>query len=117
MATYNLIMSWIALSKGWDTIEQESFGEPEMLNLVQYIKSSGISERLYGTRSVDRLILNLYDRIEFDREALHIRFNKQTAKWEFTYYSVPFKGPEFKREYNSDKGIEKFENFIRLINW
>lgn len=30
---------------------------------------------------------------------------------------MPFQTPEFVRVYDAEKGIEKFDNFIKMIQW
>lgn len=104
-------------AKTWDYIVSSFKDDPEMLGLVEHIISSDLSNRLYGMISLDRLVLSIYDKIDAHREALHIRFDRFSEKWNFKYFSVPFKPPEFERTYEKEKGIEKFDAFIRMINW
>jgi len=66
---------------------------------------------------MDKLIISVYDKIDFRKEALHIQFDLSTNTWEFSYYALPFQEPEFVRNYSSEKGIEKFDQFIETIKW
>ena len=66
---------------------------------------------------MDKLVVGIYDQMDTFKEALHITFDVYNNKWDFKYYAVPFKEPEFVRTYSAEKGIEKFDNFIKMINW
>jgi hypothetical protein len=113
----NILTMTHSKAKTWDYIASSFKDNREMFSLIQHIISSGLSNRLYGVISLDRLILSIYDQIEIHREALHVRFDIASEKWEFKYFSVPYKPPEFERSYERDKGIEKFNAFIKMINW
>jgi hypothetical protein len=107
----------------WDDIEDSFsrwFGEQHKNNiaeLVRHIKNSGLSNRLYGLTSMNKLVIGIYDPIEWDRETLHVTFDITKNEWHFVYYSVPFQPAEFIRTYSFDKGIEKFDSFIKMIGW
>jgi hypothetical protein len=45
---------------------------------------------------LDKLIVSIYDPIEWDREALHIEFDRQNDNWVFQYYSRPNEKPYLK---------------------
>ena len=66
---------------------------------------------------MDKLIVSIYDQIHTFVETLHITFDIQSDQWNFKYYARPFQNLEFVRKYSADKGIEKFDNFIKMINW
>lgn len=89
----------------------------ELLELVRYIINSEVSQRIFAYTSMDKLVLSIYDPIDTFVEALHISFDIQNRNWHFAYFAQPFKDPEFERIYSADKGIEKFDNFIRMIKW
>jgi hypothetical protein len=57
------------------------------------------------------------DPMEWNREALHVEFDGQTQKWLFKYYPKPKEPIEFEQQYTADNGIEKFDNFIKMIRW
>lgn len=66
---------------------------------------------------MDKLVLSVYDPIDYQKEALHITFNINTNTWTFNYIALPFSDPEFVRTYSANKGIEKLDKFIKMINW
>ena len=88
-----------------------------MLELVTHIIASDLRTRLFAFASLDGLIISIYDPIERNREALHLKFDHFHQKWLFEYYPKPNHPVEWRREYPTDQGIEKFENFIRLNKW
>lgn len=109
-------------AQSWDYIENRfrtDFGEThvKMVQLIQYMRDSGISERLFGYSSMDKLVISVYEKIDPAKEALHITFDSETNRWHFQYFAVPYKDPEFVRDYQADKGIEKLNSFLNYINW
>jgi hypothetical protein len=113
---------FLAMARPWSDIEQhyiECFQgqHTNLLELVRHIQTSDLSERLFAYTSMDKLVISIYDRIDTFVEALHINFDIENAKWHFEYYAHPFKDPEFVRTCSADKGIEKFDNFIKMIKW
>lgn len=87
----------------WDEIEnfyidlnKNGWNNESIIKLVQHIKHTNLSSRLFAYTSHDKLVISIYNPIEWNREALYI---------------------EFERKYDADKGIEKFDNFIKMINW
>lgn len=85
--------------------------------LVKHIISSKLSERLFAFTSMDKLVVANYEPIEMNKDTLHITFHSDEQKWTFEYFASPLKKAEFVRIYPTDKGIEKFENFIKMIGW
>jgi hypothetical protein len=109
-------------AESWDSIEnfyiQLCQGEhSNLLELVRHIMNSELKDRLYGLTSMDKLVISIYDPIDFWKEALHITFDLLNRKWNFEYKAMPFQDPEFVRTYNEEEGIEKFDNFIKMIKW
>ena len=111
-------------AKSWDEIEavyldllQQGWKHDRMLELVKHIKNSHYSNSIFGTTSLDTLILSVYDPIEPGKETLHITFDRINNIWNFRYHAVPFKGVEFERTYPESKGIEKLDYFIKIIRW
>ena len=88
-----------------------------MLELVRHIKGSDVAKRLFAYTSLDKLVISIYEPIDAAREALHIVFERQVQEWSFRYYSKPNKPVEFERDYSAEKGIEKFDSLIKMINW
>lgn len=88
-----------------------------MLQLVKHIISTKLSDRLFAYTSMHKLVVSIYKPIEWNREALHIEFDVLDNKWHFKYYSKPKEPVEFERNYAPEKGIEKFDAFIKLIKW
>jgi hypothetical protein len=109
-------------SQPWEKIEhffRFFFDAPreKMVELVEHIRSTGLDKRLFGGTSLDRLIISIDDNIDRYKDALHIRYDMAANLWRFEYFAKPFQDAEFVRTYPSDIGIEKFDNFIRLIGW
>lgn len=88
-----------------------------LLELVRDIKNSDLSKRLFAYTSMDKLVIIIYDRIDPCVEALHISFDLESNKWHFEYYAHPFKDPEFVRSYPAEKGMEKFDKFVKMVKW
>jgi hypothetical protein len=118
--------AWTMKPHSWDqiqgTYEYLMSGESEwdlkpMLDLVKYIRSTGLAERLFGFTAHEWLHLTIYDSIEWGREELVIGFDHDTQKFSFKFLPLPFRSPEFEREYDADKGIEKLENILKLLKW
>ncbi len=107
----------------WSNIEDQFntwFGQhyqSNMAELVRHIINTKLSERLFGASSWDKLIISIYNPIEWNRESLHVNFDTEKDEWHFVYYATPFLQPEFVRTYPFEKGIEKFDQFIKMINW
>jgi hypothetical protein len=111
--------SWSEIQEKYEWLMrgEEGWKIQPMIELVKHIRSSGLCDRLFGSTSLDWLHITIYDSIEPGREQLVIRFDEQTRKWSFKYLPYPFRAPEFEREYDADKGIEKLENILRLLKW
>lgn len=108
----------------WEEIEDSyidliSFGwqiKP-MHDLVKHIRNSDHKNRLFAFTSMHKLIVSIYKQIDHNSEALHIEFDQHTRKWSFQYRSKPYDQNVFKRTYNEELGIEKFEQFLEYVNW
>ena len=107
----------IVPAKTWHDIESSFQDEPEMLSLIRHIRTLQPADRLNGIVSLDKLIISIYDPLDTEKEALHVKFDRHAERWDFTYYAVPFKDPEFVRSYERSAGIDKFDSFIKMINW
>lgn len=72
----------------WNEIESHfdtGLGEQHKTNiaeLVRHIKSVGFADRLFGIISLNRLVVSIYDPIEWDRETLHIAFDAYKSEWQ-----------------------------------
>lgn len=122
MTTKRKYKPWAAKAQSWNYIENRyitDFGHYhfELIKLVRHIKQSKLSDRLFGSTSMDKLVVSIYEELDYRKEALHITFNIYKNQWHFEYYAMPFQEPEFVRTYSADLGIEKFDNFIKMINW
>lgn len=122
MTTRQQYKPWSAKAQSWDYIENRyrtDFGHChfKLIELVEHIKKSKLSDRLFGSTSMDKLVVSIYEELDYRKEALHITFDLYKNEWHFKYFAVPFRQPEFTRTYSADKGIEKFDNFINMINW
>lgn len=88
-----------------------------MLDLVMHIQKTGLSNRLFASLSMQKLVIGIYEELEWNNETLHIDFSSQERKWFFTYYSGSSKSVNYHRVYGEEQGIEKFDQFISNINW
>jgi len=109
-------------SRPWEEIEHffRTFFDGsryKMVELVQHIRSSGLDKRLFAGTSLDWLIISIDDDIVRHKDALQIKYDLEANLWRFEYFAKPFHDAEFVRTYHRDKGIEKFDNFIKLIGW
>lgn len=91
--------------------------QSSIYRLVQHIHKRGLTDRLFATTSLDRLLISIYPTLEFRREMLYVTFDRNKKEWHFEYCSEPFRKPEFTRIYPLEKGIEKFDAFISVIRW
>lgn len=108
--------------QAWEYIENRfrtGFGgtHHKMLELVQHIRASGLATRLFGYTSMDKLVISIAEDIDPGKDALHIKYDLNANQWLFEYFATPFKQAEFVRTYPSEKGIEKFDNFLKMIRW
>lgn len=113
-----------AMARSWDEIEEHyvdlnknGWAHDKLLDLVRHIKSTGLGDRLFAYTSLDKLVVSIYNPVEWNREALHIEFDTHNQKWDFKYLSRPNEKPEFERQYPADFGIEKFDKFVSMIKW
>ena len=106
-------------SQPWEDIELffRTLPRNKMAELVQHIRASGLDKRLFASTSLDSLIISIYDDIDRRKDALNIKYDLGPNLWHFEYYAKPFHNAEFVRIYAGDKGIAKFDNFIKLIGW
>lgn len=106
----------------WEFIENRfivDWGDEHarMLELVRHIRATELSKRLFGSTSMDKLVISIYDPMDYWKESLHITFDLHSNQWLFRYFALPFGDPEFIRTYDAEKGIEKFDNFLVMLNW
>jgi hypothetical protein len=113
-----------AEARPWDEIEghyielnRQGWGHDRLLELVRHIKATGLVDRLYAYTSMDKLVVSIYDPVEWNREALHIEFDRHSQRWDFKYISRPNEKPEFERQYSAELGLEKFDKFVLMIKW
>ena len=109
--------SWREIESWYLELIEEGLKYEPMLKLVNHIQITNLDKRLYAFTSLHKLVIGIYDEIEWNKEALHIEFDTETRKWFFEYRSKPNEPVEFERSYNESLGIEKLEQFINYINW
>ena len=114
---YNKSKSWLEIENWYVELIEHGLKFEPMLKLIQHIRNSNLNERLFAYTSIHKLVIGIYDEIEWNREALHIEFDTDNRKWFFKYLSKPYEPIEFERTYNEGLGIEKLEQFIKNINW
>ena len=110
-------ISWEEIEKGYLQLIEHGLKFEPMLNLVNHIQNSNLNERLFAFTSMHKLVVGIYDEIDWNREALHIEFDSETRKWLFKYRSKPFEPIDFERTYDEELGIEKFDQLIKNIKW
>lgn len=108
---------WNAIEGHYMDLNKQGWGHDRFLELVRHIKATGLVDRLYAYTSMDKLVVSIYNPIEWNREALHIEFDRHNQRWDFKYTSRPNEKPEFERQYSAELGIEKFDKFISMIKW
>lgn len=118
----NNYQSFTVKAQAWDFIEkryQEDWGDKHqgLIELVRHIRNSGLALRLFGSTSMDKLVISIYDPLDYYKEALHIRFDLDIRKWQFEYFAIPYQAPEFVRTYDEELGIKKLDKFISSISW
>ena len=110
-------LSWGSIESHYLDLTVLGWHHEPFVELIKHIKSASYSARLFACTSLDRLWVSIYNPIELGREQLCIEFDIEKQFWKFTYYSIPNKRPTFVRQYPKDKGLEKFDNFIKMIRW
>ena len=112
---------WNAKAQSWEFIEnrfEEDWPDhTSMLKLIQHIRNSELEDKLFGSTSMDKLVVSIYDPVDYRKESLHITFNLFKSEWKFEYIAMPFDNPNFIRTYDEQLGIEKLEKFIKMIKW
>lgn len=115
---------WYAESKSWEEIENFyiqlinaglKFGP--MVNLIQHIRSTGISARIFAFTSMHKLVIGIYDKIDRRSEALNVEFDTDTREFLFVYHPKPYVPTEFNQTCDEEAGIQKFMKFIDLMKW
>ncbi len=108
---------WNEIQEWYMELTESNAGFKPIFNLVKHINESDLRSRIYAFTSVHKLIVGVYELIEWNSEALHIEYNLTNEKWFFKYHPKPFEPVEFERKYDKDLGILKFENIINYLNW
>ena len=110
-------VSWDDIESHYLSLVSHGWHHEQFVGLIRHIKSSDYFARLFACTSLDTLSVSIYDPIEFGRENLSVEFDRDKQGWKFTYRSQPYEKPTFVRKYPADKGIEKFDTFIKMIQW
>lgn len=114
---YNKSASWNEIENWYIELVEHGLQFEPMLDLIKHIRLNYSAYRLFGYTSVHKLVIGIYEKIEWNREALHIEFDTDTRKWFFIYHSHPFEPTSYKRNYEEKEGIKEFDNFIKKIKW
>ncbi len=117
--------SWSSIESCYKNLIESGWDQQPILDLVRHIMNSELSKKLYAYTSLNTLVITIYEDIDRSTECLHVEFDKSLNVWKFNYYggntydsnTLNGKQPEFKRIYNRDNGIEKFDQFIKWIKW
>ena len=115
--TYVQPKDWDEIKSWYSELIQDGLELKPMLDLIEHILTKGYKNRLFATTSLHTLVISIYSEIDLQTEVLKIKFDLATRNWFFDYYGKPFQEAQFSRQYNEDLGIEKFEQFIKFINW
>jgi hypothetical protein len=110
--------SWDSIIEHYESLIQNKWEVKPMLELVMHIVSN-YSNKLYAYTSLDALIISIYERIDRVSETLHVKYDQNLKKFSFSYFGgyTASSQPEWQRLYNSEEGIKKFDEFIKMINW
>ena len=113
---------WNTKAQTWEYIENRYTTDwhgyhTQMLQLVRQIKNLDLSKRIFGSTSMDKLVIGNCDPLDYRKEALHITFDLDKRLWHFEYKEQPYQAPKFVRDYPEQAGLEKFDNFINMIRW
>jgi len=114
---YNQSSNWSEIRSWYAQLTERDPGFEPLLDLVNHIIDSGMSKRLFAYTSVHKLVVGIYEKIEYNSEALHIEFDIDNSKWNFNFHSKPFEPIEFQRTYNVELGIDKFDQIVKYLNW
>jgi len=113
-----------AQSRDWKEIEswyleliESGLDYRPILNLVKYVQSTELKNRIFAFTSMHKLVVGIYEKIEWNSEALHIEFEISARKWFFKYHPKPFEPLEIEKTYSEEQGLEKFQNIIKYLNW
>jgi hypothetical protein len=112
-----------AKARPWEDIEEHFINlfsgahKENIALLINHIITTEVSKRIFAYTSMNKLIISIYNPIEWNREALHIEFDIYTQKWSFKYFPKPNEEEEFVRQYPLEVGIQKFDQFIGMVKW
>ena len=112
-----IVRSWAEIEQHYINLTKNGWDLKPMIELVQHIIKTKISERLFAYTSMDKLVVGIYNPLEWNREVLHIEFDVHSQKWYFMYYPKPNEPIEFERQYDPGAGLDKFDKFIKLKKW
>jgi len=111
-------MSWEELGHFYTDLISHNWPLQAILPFIEHIKASDhLNQKIFACTSLDKLIISIYNPIELQREAIHIQYDKEMMLWCFKYYPYPYHEPEHERNYPGELLIEKFQNYINLLNW
>ena len=108
---------WNEIQEWYMELTETNAGFEPILNLVKHINESEFQNIIYAYTSVHKLVIGIYDLIEWNSEALHIEYDLASEQWFFKYHPKPFEPVEFERKYPKDLGMVKFNNIINYLNW
>lgn len=112
------VVAWSDIERRYaDLINEHGWRIEPLYELVKHIRHTRLSERLFAFTSMDKLVVGIYDPMEWNRETLHVEFDDEEQRFTFSYYSMPNAPVEFERRYPAGKGIEKFDKFIEAVKW
>ena len=111
------VRPWDKIEEHYVDLNRHGWKHDRLLDLVRHIRSTELHNRLFAYTSMDKLVVSIYDPIEWNREALHIEFDTRNQRWDFKHISRPNEKPEFERQYQAELGIDKFDKFISMIKW
>lgn len=110
-------VDWAEIQAWYAELTDQNQAFKPYLDLVTHIINSELSARLYAYTSVHKLVISIYEKIEWNSEALHLEYNYGAEDWIFEYYPKPLKPIEFKRRYDDELVIEKLNKTIGFLNW
>ncbi|QKG53627.1 hypothetical protein [Hymenobacter sp. BRD67] len=117
-------MSQLVSSRSWDSIEShfvdlnsQGWHQEELLALVQHIKGTSLAQRVFAVTSLDELVISKYTPFAIHHEVVRVRYDRSQQAFLFNYLLEQLPEPEVQRKYPAELGIEKFNLFMRWLNW
>ncbi|MEZ2335499.1 hypothetical protein AB6735_07675 [Mucilaginibacter sp. RCC_168] len=108
---------WNKIEERYADFVNHGFVLQPILSLVQFIRENGFNKRLHAFTSMHKLVISIYDPLEWDRETLHIELDIPSKKVHFVYCPKPFEPSEAVRSYPEEDIIPRFSRYMSHLKW